>query len=245
MPKRVGSYASNSRRVYKKRRVSRWSASRVRRASRPYKKSSVPRSPQIHSFSRMTNNFQISLAAGQSYSNGSILFQLDNLINYGEFTALFDQYKITKVDIYFKLHTNPYLITVTQPSTSNYDARGQVSFPTLWLHNDKDDSTAMTRAEFQERQRTVRKVLEPNKIVKWTCRPTILTQLYRTVATTGYAPKYGQFIDCAQPNVPHYCTKWGIDYDGYTLPAISPGSYGQDITVGVEMRYYFTCKDVR
>lgn len=245
MPKRIGSYASNSRRVYKKRRTGRWGASRVVRAGRPYKKSSIPRAPQVHSFSRMSNNFQISLAAGQSFSNGSILFQLDNLINYGEFTALFDQYKITKVDIYFKLHTNPYQLYATQNSGTVAPYAAPTTFPTLWLHNDKDDSTAMTRAEFQERQRTVRKVLQPNKIVKWTCRPTILTQLYRTVATTGYAPKYGQFIDCAQPNVPHYCTKWGIDYDGYVVPPIQVNPYGQDITVGVEMRYYFTCRDVR
>lgn len=221
-------------------------ARKVGRLSSVYRKSAlrVPRSPQLHSFSRMTSNFQITLPANSSFSNGSILFQLDQLVNHTEFTALFDQYKITKVVMYFKLHTNPYMIYATQYTPGTL-AAAPVTFPTLWLHNDKDDSTAMARSEFQERQKTFRRVLEPNKIIKWTCRPTILAQLYRTAATTGYAPKYGQFIDCAQPNVPHYCTKWGIDYDGYTLPNTAAGPYGQDLQVGVEMRYFFTMRDVR
>lgn len=209
-----------------------------------FKKSSIRRSLSVHSFVRQSPNFQISLAANNSYSSGSIIYQLDNLVNYTEFTALFDQYKITKVDVMFKLHTNPYMIYATQYTPGTL-AAAPVTFPTLWLVNDKDDSTALARSEFQERGRAVRRVLQPNKIIKWSCRPTILTQLYRTAATTGYAPKYGQYIDCAQPNVPHYCTKWGIDYDGYTLPATAAGPYGQDLQVGVELRYHFTCKDVR
>jgi len=215
-----------------------------KRRAGAFKKSAIGRSLSVHAFTRQSSAFQISLAAGTSYNSGSILFQLDNLVNYTEFTALFDQYKITKVDIMFKLHTNPYMIYATQ-YTAGTLAAAPVSFPTLWLINDKDDSTALARSEFQERGRASRRVLQPNRILKWTVRPTILTQLYRTAGTTGYAPKYGQYIDCAQPNVPHYCTKWGLDYDGYTLPATAAGPYGQDLQVGVEMRYHFVCKDVR
>lgn len=237
-----GTYKSNSARVYRAR-IKRVKRTNVRRAG-AYKKSSIGRSLSVHSFTRMSNNFQIQLAAGTSYNSGAILFKLDDLVNHTEFTALFDQYKITKVDVMFKLHTNSFQQYATQ-LVSGTIALAPTTFPTLWLVNDKDDSTSLSRSEFQERGKAVRRVLSPNKIIKWTVRPCILTQLYRTVASTGYAPKYGQFIDCAQPNVPHYCTKWGLDYDGYTLPAITAGPYGQNIDVGVEMRYHFTCKDVR
>ena len=228
------------RRPIKKRRVT-----KRRAVGKVYKKSGVSRGMSMHSFSRMKNTSQIlTLSNNTAYANGSFTFALNDLTNYTEFTNLFDQYKITKVQIEFKMHTNPYILYSTQP-VGGAQAAAPITFPTIYLVNDHDDATALTLAEFKERQSVRRFVLAPNKIIKWSVKPAILNQLYRTAVSTAYAPKYGQFIDCAQADVPHYGVKWGIDYDGATLPQILAGPYGQDITVGVEMRYWFTTKDVR
>lgn len=175
---------------------------------------------------------------------GAYSFKLNDIPAYGEFTALFDQYKITKIDVFFKLHTNPFLWTATNGSNVNNGAA--ISFPTIFLCNDHDDDSGTpTLAELKERQKTRRFVLRPNSILKWTVRPSILNQLYRTATTTGYSPQWNKYIDCSAADVPHYGMKFFLDYDGATLPTVIANGSGQTIDVNVELKYHLTLKDVR
>lgn len=167
-------------------------------------------------------------------------FMLSNVQNYTEFTNLFDQYKITKVEVLLKLHTNTFFQLATDGTTA---INAPVAFPTIYMYNDHDDADTPTLVDMRQRQKVVRRVLRPNSVVKWSVRPSILNQLYRTALTTGYAPKFNQFIDCSATDVPHYGWKYYLDYDGYTTP--SGGGYGQDIHVNVELKYHFECKDAR
>lgn len=212
-----------------------------RRRSGFYKRSAVRLN--THSFIRYASTKTITLAAGTAGIGGAYTFKMDDIINKAEFTALFDQYKITRVELIFKLHSNPYEWADIQ-YTGSAMQYAPITWPTIYLCNDHDDDNTPTLSELKERPRTKRFILRPNNFLRWSCRPTVLNQLYRTVATTGYAPKWNQYIDVANTDVPHYATKYFIDYDGFTLPAISANA-GANVTVNVELRYHFTCKDVR
>lgn len=214
--------------------------------TRTVKRRRIPRGIMsgTHSFTRYADTRLISMLGGTTGVGGAYSFKLNDVTSYAEFTSLFDQYKITKIDVMFKLHTNSYLWTATNGANTNNGAA--TAFPTLYLCNDHDDSTTtVTLAELKERQKTKRFVLRPNSILKWTVRPAILNQLYRTAVSTGYSPAFNKYIDCSNVDVPHYGMKFFLDYDGATLPAYIVGGTGQTIDVNVELKYHLTLKDVR
>lgn len=228
---RVKKYIATAR---KKRAAARRAARRM--PMRSYKVGRMLKG--VHSFSRMATTSQtIILSAGSSYSNGAFEYIFSQIAAYTEFSAMFDQYMIRKVDVVFKMHSNPFVNT--QVDTGSTGQLSTISFPTLYLVNDPDDSTPLSLNEFKQRPATKRMILKPNSFIRWSCRPAILTQLYRTSTTTGYAPKRYQWIDVSNVDVPHYSTKWGIDYDAATLPS------NQTVTVNVELKFHFSCKGVR
>lgn len=225
LARRASSKAARKQRIAKSRKM------RVPRLK-------LRRVPQMgmHRFTRMVANSQlITVAAGSTGVAFTKTFTFDELAGYTEFTSLFDQYKIVKVECMYKLHTNPTITLATDNAVLT--AAQNLTYPTIYLINDYDDSSAETLAQLKQRERLRRFVLSPNRIIKWTVRPTILAQLYRTVATTGYAPKRYQWIDVANTDVPHYGVKGFVDYDAATNQ--------QQITVNVEYKFHFQLKSVR
>jgi len=67
----------------------------------------------------------------------------------------------------------------------------------------------------------------------------MLTQMYRTALTTGYAPKRSTWIDMAQTDVPHYALKGVIDFENFNPPT------GADYTFQCNIKYYFQCRNTR
>lgn len=230
------------RRSYKRKRVATYSAQR-----RPAKLSimrSLTTGRNIHSFSRRCATQLITLSANSVGVGAGYQFQFNQMINSSEFSVLFDMYKITRVTMEFHLHTNPFIEIGTNPVNANSVGYAPTTFPTLYIRNDHDDAAAPTLDAMKECSSTKRFVLAPNKFIKWSCKPAILGQLYRTAVTTGYSPQWNKWIDMGNLDVPHYGTKLFIDYDGFTVPAAA-APYGQDITVNMETKIWFTCKDVR
>lgn len=128
----------------------------------------------------------------------SFQFTLASLRNYTDFTNLFDQYKINKVDLYFKLIQNPEAPTTTNTVATYY--------PTLWFVRDYDDSSTMTVANMQEKQGVKRIVMKPDAIQKISVYPKFQRMAYQTLTSTGYSPGTG-FLDCVDSGVPHYALK--------------------------------------
>jgi len=164
----------------------------------------------------------------------SYSFAMNDVINSAEFSSLYDRYRLDKVIVKLQLISNPTAIYTTNAggtvNSSNW-------FPKVWSVSDHDDSNAETVAQLKERSGVKCKVLEPNKTLTYSVNPAISAMMYKTSTTTGYGPKWGQWIDFQDIGVPHYGLKLAVDMQG-----IDPGG---NFTINVEKKFYFTCKDVR
>jgi hypothetical protein len=110
-------------------------------------------------------------------------------------------------------------------------------YPRLWYAPDYNDDTNISLDNMKELGGVKSQILQPNTSITIVIKPAILGQTYCTTTTTGYAPKWNTWIDCANHDVPHYGIKMAIDHQGYTL--VSP------YKIHIEPKYYISCKDTR
>lgn len=182
--------ATQGRRAYKKRRTS------VRRRSR--------RSVNTLTTTRFVIRDTI---AGSDVIPGNVKgysFALSDVPASGEFTALFDQYRINKVQYRFVLRRDPDHATTT-------NNRGYL-FRCMFVV-DQDDATAPSNfAELQQYPRAREIWLNDNKPVsRWySLTPTVVQAIYNGVAN-AYVPKSKQWVDVTYPSVPMYGLKMVYD----------------------------------
>lgn len=200
-------------------------------------RSRVGRNPStnLHHFKRYTGAFDIQNSATTTEKPYAMVFTFNQLINYSEFETLYDRYRIDYIDVKLQLQTNPDSDHVI----GNDAVINETNFyPKLWWIKDYDDSSADTLTELRQRAGAKYRIMKPNSEVKIRVRPAILNQTYRTSTTTGYAPKWRQWIDFAQVDVPHYGLKINLDLNGRA-------NTEQFYILRVETQFHFTCKDVR
>jgi len=137
-------------------------------------------------------------------------FQLTDVVNYTDFTTLFDNYKIDKVVYQMQLLTNPEAFVDITPSLTNKGVEHW--YPVMWYVMDNDDSAVPTLAQLREKQGIKRKVLKPNQIISFTVYPKFQKQTYAGPGgLVGYGPASG-WLDCADAGVPHYGIKGCVDF---------------------------------
>jgi len=198
---------------------------KARRTRMKVKYSRVGRQLAVHKFCRMqATPFSITgNAAYNPYGYGQT-FSLDQLVNNSEFTALFDFYRITHVQVKFFFEHDP-----------GAQSAAAAFWPKLYTVIDHDDSNAMTTLnEAREHGRCQVRVLNPNRPTIINIKPSCLTEVYRSAITTSYIPKYRQWIDMAAPNVPHYGLKFMVDNFTNT-----------NYSLRQEVKMWFECKDTR
>jgi len=193
------------------------------------KRKNVPRNKKLNQiksyhYSRFADKDNLSLSS-QSLSTGlGVNFQFDNIVQYTDFTTLYDQYKITGVCAFIRLMTNP---DSTVGSTQ--------IFPTLWWITDYDDDTTPTLTTIKEKQGCKRAVLLPGRQLKvYVKNPHVDAMIYNGQASTGYATVRNQWVDCNSAAVPHYGLKMCVDTEG----VINAGNY----YISIEYKYYFSCR---
>lgn len=244
------------KRTYRGSKKSAWPAGivpgskRFKRLSKPYSGRYVRAAAQTrrkayslstHRFSRFSAAYTVEMTGTEQPL--SFEFALSNLYSYSEFTSLFDKYRLDKAVVYIQMISNPDS-TVKTNNTDNVTVNTGPTgwntnnfYPKLWYIPDHDDAATTTIAAIKERVGVKCCVMKPNMVKKITVKPACSVQLYRTATTTGYGPKYGQFIDMAQSDVPHYGLKCVFDPLG-----LDPvGTY----SFRYEWKLYFTCKDVQ
>lgn len=141
-----------------------------------------------------------------------------------DFANLFDQYMITYMQITFYLRIDPS----AQPAAT-------AAYPKLHFVRDYDDAnTPANINELREHPRLATRVLTPNRPVKFGWKPAVLTNLFLTAITNGYAPKWNVWVDMANTTLPHYGCKYAID--NFTNTAYF---------VDTEMKFWFKCRGVR
>lgn len=160
---------------------------------------------------------------------------LSDLVNIAEFSALYDQYKLLRCQFTFRLLNNPNAIeslgTNATTNTANF-------YPALWLCPDHDDIATPTLATIRQISKAKRFVLRPNSFIRYSIRPTSLTQVYDGVVTTAYSINKPQWLDISRTDTPHYGLKGFIDTEG--TAALSDA-----YLVAVEIKLIFGMKGVR
>jgi hypothetical protein len=117
----------------------------------------------------------------------------------GDFTALFDEFKIIGVKTAIFSGFNSHSLSPTN------------NMPLMFLLNDYDDVNSLTSSgqalEYQNcRTLQLGKGDSVNGITHY-IKPKVQIQTYRTALTTGYSAKSNMWIDNEQSDVPHYGQK--------------------------------------
>lgn len=153
----------------------------------------------------------------------TIQFRLDELENYTELTALFDQYKIVSC----KIKVQSTFFSSTQTSTP---------VPFIDYIQDHDDSTMPSISLMRQKMGVKTKYFGSRSNVSLGVRPKAAQLLYNGL-TSGYAipNRNGTWINASNPDVPHYSIK-GIIRNVY-LPAVANSSpLTWDISYGVALK---------
>lgn len=129
-------------------------------------------------------------------------FSLSQLTNYTEFTNLFQEYMITKVEIFGFPKSNIQATTTSAVQTFT---------PLVWLAFDPNDVVSPgSISEIQEMAGS--KVFYGYKPFRFTIFPKVKVPAYITSAPTfGYSTaKKVTWIDTSNPTVPHFALKMGL-----------------------------------
>jgi len=191
----------------------------------------------MHSFRRWTNEVRHNVTSTVGQFSYECTF--DSIRGYTDFTDLYDRYMITCVVMRFRLVNNPNSTWSLNTNPAAQTAMSANFYPAMYYCKDYDDSAAETLEQLKERANTKRMILQPNKMYKIVLRPAVTMQTYATATSTGYAPKWKQWIDMANTSVPHYGLKYVVD-----CSAQDPADT-QPFILERSTQIFFKCKDVR
>lgn len=155
-------------------------------------------------------------------------FSLDKVANHSEFTALYDQYKITGIKIYMDYSPDVAMVGGA--------ANSMAYFPKLWIKRDYDDAATPTLTQMTESNMT--KCIRFNSVrttYSMFIKPATLATMYRTSLTSAYGSQWNKWIDCNNADVPHY----GIKFIAQGLQSTNLGA------ITLRFKYYLTFKNVR
>lgn len=208
---------------------------RMTRRKRTVRRNKIAR--QVHKYKRIVNmgtyTASQSPATGTVPARGAFSFNMNLLPNVSEYSALYDQYKISGVSLKFIPKTNQFQGgTSGTPNTIGY---GQIVTAI-----DYDDAvTPITKDQLLEFGSS--KVTRSNKEHKRYLKPKMLQEIYINSSTTGRAPISAKWIDWSFPNAEHYGIKWFIDAPVVPTPATDSSSISYDVYAV----FYFMCKNTR
>lgn len=189
----------------------------------------------IHYFSRYVVAVDTTTLSTNLSSVGAVLLsRLNDVNNFAEYQALFEQYRIIGVQYTFRLMDNP---DSTNYVNSTVFTQGSNFYPKLWWIIDRDDSAVPSLTSIRERGEAKCKVLKPDRFIKVFVKyPKPLAEIVDGVGTAVAEQKNPVWINSGLPNVPHYGLKVVMDKMGYA---------GTTFTVGIDKRYFFAFKQTK
>lgn len=211
-----------------------------RRAKYRLLKSRLGSERNCHSFRRMCTTSVVDVASTEYDFAGE--FKFSDITGAAEYGALYDRYMLTCVIMKIRIINNPNAtakLNFNGPGGDPNYMTGTNWFPRLYSCPDYDDAVTETVTQLKERARTSMRVLKPNSYLKYVIKPAVAIQTYRTALASGYSPKWKQWLDMNQTDVPHYGIKFAMDMSG--IDPVDANPYKLEI----EKIYYFKCKDVR
>lgn len=191
-----------------------------RRAALSSRKSRI----QVHAYKRMGVIQTIAGNAAYAPYVSNLSPQFASLVTPGDFTTLYDQYKIDKVVYKVYLKVDPSAQTAAT-----------ASFPRLYWYRDFDDTGAPSNLnEIRERANAKVAVMNPNRPVTIVTRPNLLNTLYSSAVVSNYEPVWGKWVDMSLTTTQYYALKFAID-------DLTNTNY----KVEIESIYYFQCRSPR
>lgn len=178
----------------------------------------------VHQFKRTWSE---NVSVTGVWIHGAIDISLDKLPNWGEFTNLFDEYKICAIKTKF----------IYSHNSSDAKNLGTASLPIMYLVRDYDDATPLTNYNDYSQYENL-KVRRMDKPIGIYSKPKCSSALYTGALFTGYGSMKSQWIDCSSAGVKHYAVKFGID------PIVS-GTTDPIGKLVVFHTLYFKCRGVR
>lgn len=155
----------------------------------------------------------------------SMKFRLDQLTQYTEFQALFDNYKINAVKVFLKCFPN------------NSTATG-VGMPWLEHWNDHDDSVPTTAIAARQHMGVKHKYFSGDKVVAaMYCKPRILDQVYANALSVGEpaALTRSTWLNLANPSVEHFAIK-GILHNVWLNSGAGTNQFQFDVVVNASFK---------
>jgi hypothetical protein len=157
-------------------------------------------------------------------------FRLADLPQYASWTALFDQYRISRISVSFIPSRAPTALA----STTTDVAQPALQF---WYAVDLDDSTVVSPLTALMQYENVRcHTFDGTKPMTVSFKPHIAVAAY-SGAFTSYANQSSQWIDCGSPDVLHYGLKYGFPCLNSTSASIP--------YLSIVCTYYVEFKSVR
>lgn len=218
--------------TYKKRRIRR--RTKVVSGERRLQLLKKTAQAQVYPFRRF--NFKLSAGGTDGTSlNGIVTFQLADLPNYTEFTALFDQYKIGGIKYRWVTNRNPDYGGAVVSNVYNTAVQG--TYPRImWVHDyDNVSGNPANFAELQQYPKMKEVYLTPDRpYTKWFFfKPARQAVEYESAVNSAYRPTWKGFIDCASDSTPHAGIRWFAD------------AVNSNIQIRLECWYYLVFKNVR
>ena len=221
----------NMKMVYRKR--AQYGRKRFARRKRTFKRKRTMRRRRVnrnlHKFKRTSFAASIVLDATQAQNIQNISFKLSQLPQVTDITQLCDQYRIDGIKVTWIPGMN---FTTSLGIGDDYSNSLLIGCKC----NDYDSSNIATLDGI--RQYANSRLFNPAKPHSWFIKPSVLVPLYQTGATYAYGPRWKQWIDCNNADVPHYGMAIGVA----AKPALSDGIR---LNVTLEYTFYLSARGVR
>lgn len=189
-----------SRRSYKRK------YQRYRQKYRRYKRAYRARSGIRRSLKRYVHIARQSATTLVPYSSsgglayyGSAQFQLNSMLGYSQFTAMFQEYRINCV--VYKIQPLWDCVDLGDMTLTN--------MPNIGYCLDYNDANIPTNLDDLQQYANYKET-PFNKTIKIKVWPAISPQIYINGVTSGYTVKRKQWLRAANSNVPHYGLKFCI-----------------------------------
>lgn len=147
---------------------------------------------------------QLAVPVSSAELGTAFTFKLSDLLQATEFVRLFDSYRINGVKM-------------TAAPLTNSDLTINPSYKIMTAIDLDDDNTPTVPEMLQRSNVKIRTVTSGGnnpQVFQTFCQPRYLTQIYETPTSTGYGQgARKQWLDCADPTIPHYGIKVVFDTD--------------------------------
>lgn len=129
-------------------------------------------------------------------------FNLNEVQQVTDFTALFDRYKIVGVKLKFLFQNNQ----------GGYPGGTRAPLPLITYAYDADDQTSPTaKSLVQVKQYAKERVLNGNTSFSLYYKPRVARMVFQGLTSTSYESAKAPWLDCSNPSVPHYGLKLWIN----------------------------------